>query len=77
MNNTAYLVDQMPPEFAIGIWIQREIGETAERTNEEMIQDYDDKKILDTLEEVCLLINYNLVDGGEKTSYSQDYEDGV
>ncbi len=65
----------MPSGYAIGIWIQREIGETAERSNEQMIQDYDDKKILDTLEEVSLLINYNFVSGGERSGYSQDYKD--
>lgn len=75
VDNTAYLIDAMQPGYAIGLWIQREIGETAQRSNEQMVQDYDDKKILETLEEVSLLINYNLVNGGERSGYSQDYQE--
>lgn len=70
VNNPAYLVDSLDAGSAIGIWIQREVGETAERTNEQMIQDFDEKKILETLEEVCVIINYEDTPPAEETENS-------
>ena len=48
------------PNEAIGIWIQRTITDVIEKTNEELLQDYIDKREVETLEEVELVINYNI-----------------
>lgn len=59
-NNEVFLVDELQPNEAIGIWIQRKISDTAERSNAELIDDYDNKRTVDTLEEPELIINYNI-----------------
>lgn len=56
------LIDKLEPNEAIGIWIQRQIPEYAEKSNEELLQDYDEKRKVNTLEEVELVINYNIVE---------------
>ena len=56
------LVDKLEPGQAIGIWLQREISEVVEKSNEELLKDYDEKRKIDTLEEIDLVINYNIVE---------------
>lgn len=56
------LTDILQPNEAIGIWVQRIITDVVEKTNEELLQDYKDKRKIETLEEVELVINYNIVE---------------
>lgn len=60
--NEVLLVDKLEPGQAIGIWLQREISEVVEKSNEELLKDYDEKRKIDTLEEIDLVINYNIVE---------------
>lgn len=59
-NGEVILTDKLLPNEAIGIWIQRTITDLIEKTNEELLQDYMDKREVETLEEVELVINYNI-----------------
>lgn len=56
------LIDILQPNEAIGIWIQRTIADVVEKTDEELLQDYNDKRKVEILEEVELVINYNIVE---------------
>lgn len=59
-NNEVLIADELQPNQAIGIWIQREVSESAEKSNEELIEDYNNGIKSETIEEVELIINYNI-----------------
>lgn len=52
--------DVIEPNGGIGLWLQREILDSNEKSNEEMIDDYNNKVVKDTTEEVELVINYEI-----------------
>lgn len=66
-SNTAFLTETLEPGEAIGIWLQRDITEVEPRTNEEIIKDDDEHRIIETLEEIELVIDYD--DGTEEKPY--------
>lgn len=59
-DNEVLLIDELQPNEAIGIWLQRTIPDTAERSNAELIEDYDNKRTIEILEEPELVISYNI-----------------
>lgn len=59
-NGEVILTESLQSNEAIGIWIQRTIVDVVEKTDEEILQDYHDKRKIETLEEVELVINYNI-----------------
>lgn len=61
-NGEVLLTEMLQPNETIGIWLQREISEVANLSNEELLKDYDEKRKVDTLEEVELVVNYNMVE---------------
>lgn len=62
-NNEVFIAEMLQPNQAIGIWIQREVANTAEKSNEELIDDYNESRKSETVEEVELIINYNMFEG--------------
>lgn len=72
-NNEVLISENLDPNEGIGIWIQRELSEFTERTNEQMIEDYDEKKQLDTIENVELVINYEI---GETETETPEIDSG-
>ena len=58
INNTAVLKSLLKPGEAIGIWIQRIIKNVNYQSNEQLIKDYNEKKLIEELEEVELIIEY-------------------
>ena len=61
-DNEVFLIDSLEPGNGIGIWIQRTISNFAEKENEEMIDDYNSKREFEKLEEVELVVNYNILE---------------
>lgn len=72
-DNSVILSDEFKAGDCIGIWIQRNIKKTDCESNEEILQNYKDKFNYPTIEEIDLIISYNLV---EKTqdNYDEEYE---
>lgn len=62
IDNEVLLTENLEPNKAIGIWLQREILNDTELSDEELLKDYEDGKKLDTLEEIEILIDYNLTE---------------
>lgn len=60
-NNEVIISERIEPNEGIGIWLQREVLSTNEKSDSEMISDYDKKITKDTIEEIELAINYNIV----------------
>lgn len=64
-NNEVIISERIEPNEGIGIWLQREVLSTNEKSDSEMISDYDKKITKDTIEEIELAINYNIVENTE------------
>lgn len=64
-DNEVLISDELKPGKAIGIWLQREVIDYVEKTDEELIEDYDKHRQLKTVEEVDLSINYNIVESSQ------------
>lgn len=64
-NNEVIISERIEPNEGIGIWLQREVLSTNEKSDSEMISDYDKKITKDTIEEIELAINYNIVENIE------------
>lgn len=63
VNNEVYLTDSLKSGEGVGIWLQRElIPERCEKSDEELVKDCDENKKQDTLENVELVISYNLLE---------------
>lgn len=58
-NNEALVADVLEPGKAIGFWLQREVIHN-KKTNEEVIQDYNNKTAIDKFEEVEFVIDYDV-----------------
>ena len=82
------ITEQLKPCDGIGIWIQREISNFVERSNKDLLKDYDEKKELEKVEDVELVIDYELdydssrvdiIDGGHASTKfvnTKDYDCG-
>lgn len=73
-DNEVLITEQLKPCEGIGIWIQREVSNFIERSSDDLIKDYDEKKELDKIENVEIVIDYELaydedkldvIDGGD------------
>jgi hypothetical protein len=70
-NNEQFVIETLEPNQAIGIWVQRDISNYEAPTNEQIVKDYDEGKVLDKVEEVALIINYDI----DETNGDNDNED--
>lgn len=61
-DNSVIIKDSLKPKEAVGIWVQRIIKKNHYPTNEELLKEYKDKYIRETVEEVELILSYNLVE---------------
>lgn len=61
-DNSVIIKDSLKPKEAVGIWAQRIIKKNQYPTNEELLKEYKDKYIRETIEEVEIVISYNLVE---------------
>lgn len=61
-DNSVIIKDSLKPKEAVGIWVQRIIKKNHYPTNEELLKEYKDKYIRETIEEVEIVISYNLVE---------------
>lgn len=62
--NSVTIIDEdnnLAPGMGVGLWIKRMIKNSSTPTNEQMISDYINKKILPTEEEVEIVINYEFM----------------
>lgn len=59
-DNEVLITEQLKPCDGIGIWIQREVSNFIERSNEDLLKDYDEKKELEKVENVEVVIDYEL-----------------
>ena len=59
-DNSVIISDELKPNEAIGLWIQRTIKNNKYTSNEELLKEYKEKYIHETLEEVEVIISYNL-----------------
>lgn len=66
VDNEKFICDILEPGKAVGIWLQRVVTNVAEKDNEEMIDDYNKKLEMETIENVELAINYNIVENNEE-----------
>lgn len=61
-DNSVIIKDSLKPKEAVGIWVQRIIKKKHYPSNEELLKEYKDKYIRETVEEVEVIISYNLVE---------------
>ena len=61
-DNTVLISKDFQPKQSIGIWIQRVMKKTQYPSNDELLQEFKDKYIRATIEEVEMIISYNLAD---------------
>ena len=61
-DNSVVIKEELKPKEAVGIWVQRVIKKNRHPTNEELLKEYKDKYIRATIEEVEIIISYNLVE---------------
>jgi hypothetical protein len=61
-DNSVLIKETFNPKEAVGIWIQRQPKKNKYASNEELINEYLQKQIREDLEEVELIISYNLVE---------------
>lgn len=57
--NEVLIAEELKTGGGIGLWIQREVVNYIERTNEELIEDYDAKRKVETTESVEIVISYD------------------
>ena len=63
--NEVLITEELASGDGIGIWLQREVSNFVEKSNEELIQDYDDKREVETVENVEMVIDYELAYDGK------------
>lgn len=61
-DNSVIIKNSLKPKEAVGIWVQRIIKKNHYPSNEELLKEYKDKYIRETVEEVEVIISYNLVE---------------
>ena len=74
-NNEAFVIETLEPNQAIGIWVQRDISNYEAPTNEQIVKDYDEGKVSDKVEEVALIINYDIDETNGNDDGDNDNED--
>ena len=62
---------QLNPGEAIGLWIQRDLKKYKYPTNQQLIEDYKNKVIKETIETAELVISYNIINAED--NYSDNY----
>lgn len=72
VNNTSLISDRILPGQGLGIWIQRNIKNNLQRSNEQILEDYKNKVVRREREEVELVITYDEV---EQKNYSEDFNE--
>lgn len=60
-DNTVLISEQLEPKEAIGLWIQRDIKDSVPN-NEQLLEDYKHHVIKETVEDVEIVISYDLVE---------------
>lgn len=60
-DNTVLISEQLEPKEAIGLWIQRDIKDSV-TSNEQLLEDYKHHVIKETVEDVEIVISYDLVE---------------
>lgn len=61
-DNTVLISEQLEPKEAIGLWIQRDIKDSSVPSNEQLLEDYKHHVIKETVEDVEIVISYDLVE---------------
>lgn len=61
-DNTVLISEQLEPKEAIGLWIQRDIKDASIPSNEQLLEDYKHHVIKETVEDVEIVISYDLVE---------------
>lgn len=61
-DNTVLISEQLEPKEAIGLWIQRDIKDSSVPSNEHLLEDYKHHVIKETVEDVEIVISYDLVE---------------
>lgn len=59
-DNTVLIANDLAPEGAIGLWIQRQIKSTSQKSNKQLIKDYKEGVIPETVEEIEMVIDYEI-----------------
>lgn len=74
-DNYVLIKDALQPKEAVGIWVQRIIKKNRYPANEELIKEYKDKFVRETVEGVEIVISYNLIDvkNYQQDEYNEDY----
>ena len=73
-DNTVTLKEgQLNPGSAIGIWIQRSIGKSGYTSDKKLVERYKNKYLEGKVENIELVISYNLVDNYDKEHYEEEY----
>lgn len=62
INNTVLISDKIEPNEAVGLWIQRYIKRSEYPTNEEILEDYKKHVVTENIEEVEIILSYDLSD---------------
>ena len=62
---------QLNPGEAVGLWIQRDLKKYKYPTNQQLIEDYKNKVIKETIETAEIVISYNILNAED--NYSDDY----
>lgn len=61
-DNTVLISEQLEPKEAIGLWIQRDVKDSSVSSNEQLLEDYKHHVIKETVEDVEIVISYDLVE---------------
>lgn len=61
-DNTVLISEQLEPKEAIGLWIQRDIKDASVPSNEQLLEDYKHHVIKETVEDVEIVISYDLLE---------------
>lgn len=61
-DNTVLISEQLEPKEAIGLWIQRDIKDSSVTNNEQLLEGYKHHVIKETVEDVEIVISYDLVE---------------
>lgn len=59
-DNTVLIAEDLAPEGAIGLWIQRQVKSTSQKSNKQLIKDYKERVIPETVEKIEMVIDYEI-----------------
>lgn len=62
VDNTVLISEQLEPKEAIGLWIQRDVKDSSVTSNEQLLEDYKHHVIKKTIEDVEIVISYDLLE---------------